>query len=201
MQSYRYYPVFTNKTFKDSFFLINFVDIIEDMDKQYERPFITHSREEDIEEIMSVYESAKSFMRREGNMTQWTGGYPSREIILRDMVAGNHFSYKDPSTGQLLMVFSFIKGDDPTYACIEDGEWLNNEPYGTVHRIASSGHQGGMLERCLGYCAGQVDNLRIDTHSDNHSMQKALQRTGFTRCGIIYIADGSPRIAFQKIFR
>ena len=171
------------------------------MDNQYDADNIFPSRKADMEEIMSVYESAKSFMRKEGNMTQWTGGYPSEDVILRDMEAGNHFSYKDPSTGRLLMVFSFIKGEDPTYTRIEDGQWLNDEPYGTVHRIASAGSKGGMLEKCLGYCAGQVDNLRIDTHADNLTMQKALLRNGFSRCGIIYVADGSPRIAYQKILR
>ena len=57
------------------------------MDNQYDADNIFPSRKADMEEIMSVYESAKSFMRKEGNMTQWTGGYPSEDVILRDMEA------------------------------------------------------------------------------------------------------------------
>lgn len=30
-------------------------------------------------------------------------------------------------------------------------------------------------------------------------MQHKIEKNGFTRCGIIYITDGSPRIAYQKV--
>ena len=30
-------------------------------------------------------------------------------------------------------------------------------------------------------------------------MQHVLESNGFTRCGIIHVADGSPRIAYQKL--
>ena len=41
-------------------------------------------------------------------------------------------------------------------------------------------------------------NLRIDTHQDNKVMQHVVEKHGFTRRGIIYIADGSPRIAYER---
>lgn len=151
-----------------------------------------------IDEIMEIYERAKVYMRKEGNMTQWTGGYPSKEIILKDIEAGQHFSGYDPETGELLMVFTFIIGEDPTYGYIENGEWLNSEPYGTVHRIASSGKRKGMLRECIEFCGDLVDNIRIDTHADNQTMQRGVLKLGFSRCGIIYLADGAPRVAFQK---
>ena len=28
-------------------------------------------------------------------------------------------------------------------------------------------------------------------------MQHLIERSGFTRCGIVYMEDGSPRIAYQ----
>ena len=30
-------------------------------------------------------------------------------------------------------------------------------------------------------------------------MQHLLEKNGFTRCGIIHVADGTPRIAYQKL--
>ena len=30
-------------------------------------------------------------------------------------------------------------------------------------------------------------------------MQKVLEENGFTKCGIIHVADGTPRIAYQKM--
>lgn len=136
-------------------------------------------------------------MRANGNNSQWTDGYPSDEVILSDMAAGNHYVGIDEN-GHIMFCFTFIIGNDSTYNFIEEGNWLNNEPYGTIHRIASAGICHDVLGRALEFCFKKIKNIRIDTHSDNTPMLTALQRNNFIRCGIIYIADGSPRIAFQK---
>ena len=39
----------------------------------------------------------------------------------------------------------------------------------------------------------------IDTHEDNQSMQKLLAKNQFSYCGIIYLSDGSKRLAFEKV--
>ncbi len=44
-----------------------------------------------------------------------------------------------------------------------------------------------------------MSNFRIDTHNDNKIMQHVIEKNGFIRCGIIYVKDGSPRIAYEKI--
>lgn len=159
---------------------------------------IRKSTLEDIEKIMPIYESAKLFMRKTGNITQWTGGYPSIDVIRRDIENGNHY-IAETEDGGIAFVFTFIVGNDPTYAVIEDGKWLNDNPYGTIHRIASSGISKGSLKAAVNFCLGLIDNLRIDTHADNSPMLNGLQQLCFKRCGIIYTADGSPRIAFQKV--
>lgn len=158
---------------------------------------IRRSTPDDIDRIMEVYESAKKYMRQCGNMTQWTGGYPSHELILKDIEQGSHYIGLDDK-GEVMMVFSFILGEDPTYRIIEGGEWLNDEPYGTIHRIASAGLRDGMLRECVRFCSAFTDNIRVDTHADNAEMQRAIIHCGFKYCGIIHIADGSPRIAFHK---
>ena len=94
-------------------------------------------------------------------------------------------------------VFSFIIGEDPTYGYIENGSWLNEKPYGTIHRMASDGTRRGMLRECLDYCRSLVSEIRMDTHEKNLSMQQACEHLGFQRCGVIYVADGTPRIAYQ----
>lgn len=158
---------------------------------------IRKSKLEDIENIMPIYESAKRFMRKNGNMTQWIGGYPSVEVIKRDIQNGNHY-IATTEGGAVAFVFTFIIGDDPTYSVIEDGRWANEKPYGTIHRIASSGKASGSLKKTVDFCFSMIDNLRIDTHADNSPMLNGLKRLGFRRCGIIYTDDGSPRVAFQK---
>lgn len=43
----------------------------------------------DIDSILSVYDSARRFMRANGNFSQWAGGYPAREDVLGDIMSGN----------------------------------------------------------------------------------------------------------------
>ena len=93
-------------------------------------------------------------------------------------------------------VFYFYIGEDPTYGEIEDGAWKSGATYGTIHRIASDG-SGGILRTAVGFCADQISNIRIDTHHDNKVMQKAVAKLGFERSGIIHLANGSPRIAYE----
>ena len=40
-------------------------------------------------------------------------------------------------------------------------------------------------------------NIRVDTHRDNKVMQHILTKQGFQRCGIIYVKNGTERIAYQ----
>ena len=157
---------------------------------------IRKGTETDVEAVLAVYEAARCFMRASGNLTQWNDGYPSRADVLADMKAGNN--YVGEIDGEIVMAFAFILGDDPTYRIIEDGAWLNDRPYGTIHRLGSIGRKSGMLAACVEFCFTRIDNLRLDTHCDNAPMLAAVDRLGFERCGIIYCRDGSPRIAFQK---
>ena len=152
----------------------------------------------DIGAVLKIYEASRRYMRATGNLTQWADGYPSLTDVQADIEAGN--LYVGEADGRVVMAFAFILGDDPTYRIIEQGRWLNDRPYGTIHRLGSDGsHGGGMLAACVEYCFGRTDNLRLDTHADNRPMLTAVGRLGFTRCGIIYCRDGSPRIAFQKM--
>lgn len=157
---------------------------------------IRKSTTADIEDILNIYEASRRYMRSTGNLTQWSDGYPARADVEADIVAGN--SYVGEIDGQTVMAFAFILGDDPTYRIIEDGRWLNDLPYGTIHRLGSNGRCSGMLAACVEFCFAHTDNLRLDTHRDNRPMLAAVERSGFSRCGIIYCRDGSPRIAFQK---
>ena len=148
----------------------------------------------DLNAVMAVYDVARRTMRKAGNLHQWINGYPSRELIVADIEASN--SYVVECGGRIAGVFAFIVGEDPTYAKIE-GKWLNDEPYGTIHRIASAGIVRGVADPCLDFCKRQGVSIRIDTHADNIPMLSWINKSGFTYCGIIYVEDGSPRKAFQ----
>ena len=103
-------------------------------------------------------------------------------------------------TGLTDLVYNdFHIGDDSTYQVIDNGHWLSDEPYGTIHRIAGDGTIHGVLEIAVNYCKKQISHLRIDTHHDNKIMQHVIEKNGFKKCGIIYVKDGSERIAYELI--
>ena len=149
----------------------------------------------DLDKIMTIYRIAQEFMINNGNPTQWGLEYPARDLILSD-IANNRCKVIEDESG-IHAVFALFDGIDPTYVNITDGEWLNEEPYLTIHRIASDGKAHGIFVFALDYCKDLTDNIRIDTHQNNLIMQKLIERNGFIKCGIIYVGDGTPRIAYQ----
>ena len=104
-------------------------------------------------------------------------------------------------SGQIIGTFFFIQGKDiePTYRQITDGAWLDDSPYGVVHRLAGDGSEKGIATFCLNWALEQSGHLRIDTHGDNRIMQHLARKLGFTACGTIYVEeDHYPRIAYEK---
>jgi hypothetical protein len=153
---------------------------------------------DDLNDIFEVYETARQYMLRTGNPTQWGTDYPPEDMLREDVAAKR--LYVAVENGKIHGAFAFFLGDDPTYAYIE-GAWKNALPYGTIHRIASDGELKGVFRRCLNYCLKTIGNIRIDTHADNLTMQHVLEKNGFEKCGVIYVVDGSPRVAYQFIAR
>jgi RimJ/RimL family protein N-acetyltransferase len=148
--------------------------------------------------ILEIYAGAKLFMQETGNKNQWVAGYPSKELILKDI--SNETSYVCIDNDEIVGVFCFIRGDDITYSKIYDGKWLNDEPYGVIHRLAGKRTGKGVAASCLQWCFEQCGNIKVDTHQDNIVMQKILKDNGYSQCGIIYLENGTQRIAFQKSF-
>lgn len=157
---------------------------------------IRTATEESLAEILEIYAHARKFMAQNGNATQWGDTYPPLECVKQDIGEGKcHICVEDD---RILCVFYFAREEDPTYRIISEGRWLNDRPYAVVHRIASAEGVRGAAAFCLDWAFQQAGNVRIDTHDDNKPMQGLLKKAGFRYCGRITLADGSPRIAFQK---
>ena len=149
----------------------------------------------DLDRIMQIYKIAQDFMIKTGNPNQWRHSHPTEEQIREDIANGiSHVSCEDES---IHGVFALCEGKDPTYGYIEDGSWLNDDKYVTIHRIAGDQQVHGILEMAVAYCKNYADSIRVDTHHDNAVMQRALHKQGFERCGIIYLQNGEPRVAYQ----
>lgn len=157
---------------------------------------------QDLSALLALYAQARHFMAAAGNPSQWTGGYPGLDILQSGIAAGKQHILEAPS-GEMLAAFFFDYGPapEPAYARIE-GAWLRQGPYGVLHRIAVAAPGTGAAGACLAWCfARSGGDLRADTHADNRPMQRSLDKAGFVRCGVIRLADGSPRWAYQKLGR
>ena len=159
---------------------------------------IREARQTDMAEIMKVMDAAKMIMRQSGNMHQWVDGYPSEAVITADMERNGGFVVEDD--GLIVGYFAFLPSPEPTYAKIYEGDWLDDErPYHVVHRIASFPNVHGIFSSIMDFCFSHDSNIRIDTHRDNKIMQHNIAKHHFSYCGIIYLASGDERLAYQKI--
>lgn len=151
---------------------------------------------EDLPRIEEIYANARRFMAETGNPNQWGNTTPVTSLLEDDISKGHlHVMVSD---GVIHGVFYFYIGIDPTYGEIEDGCWTSDTPYGTIHRIAGDG-SGGTLATAVAFAKERINHIRIDTHEDNKIMQRRIAREGFSRCGIIHLANGSPRIAYALL--
>ena len=158
---------------------------------------IRKSTADDVPAILEIFRAAKAYMAAHGNPTQWGGGYPGLPELLPDIARGD--SYVLTENGTVVGTFSFIIGDEPTYQVLLNGRWHADRPYGTIHRLASAGESKGIGKAVVEWCLEHCESLRADTHADNKVMQHLLESEGFTRCGIIHVEDGTPRIAYQRL--
>ena len=158
---------------------------------------IRQSTLEDLPEILRLIAAARAFMAEHSNPSQWPEGYPSAEQLSSDIARGHSYACVAPEYAGLIGTFYFAVEEEPSYQHIE-GRWLNDNPYGVIHRLASDGRVRGLFRECLAFASKHCSEIRVDTHEDNAPMRQLLVAESFVPCGTIYVADGSPRIAYQK---
>ena len=158
---------------------------------------IRNANIKELNEIKEIYNKAKSFMDNSGNAGQWINNYPQKNLLEEDINNNRLFVCLD--SDKIVAVFCFFIGIEPTYNKIYDGEWLNNEQYGIIHRIAVAEHQKGIASFCIKWCLNKFHNIKIDTHKNNIPMQKTILKNGFKYCGIIKKPDGTERLAYQSL--
>jgi hypothetical protein len=152
---------------------------------------------QDLPAIMEVYRGAQGFMAQTGNPTQWGNFYPTIPMLEEDIALNRlHVIVRD---NDICGVFMFAIGEDPWYAVIDNGEWLDNSLYGVIHRIASCIGARGVVREATEFALEKIGHIRIDTHEDNKIMQHVLEKIGYQRRGVIYVYDGTPREAYEYV--
>ena len=163
---------------------------------------IRKAETEDLPYIYGIYEKARLFMRAHSNPCQWGSSYPEKELTEEDIREKRLFvitENDEKREERIEGVFVFTTEEEKNYREI-DGSWSYTLPCGVIHRVASSGRIKNITRSIFNYCLTIIDYLRIDTHEDNTTMQNALARYGFRRCGIIYYNrdnSATKRIAYD----
>ncbi|KFI45448.1 Protein N-acetyltransferase, RimJ/RimL family [Bifidobacterium bohemicum] len=158
----------------------------------------------DYETIMANYARARDLMARTGNPNQWGTSWPPADLVEQDIRQCRAMVLVDAEGGveRILAQFAMFEGAEPTYAHLAQGSWLDDAPYATMHRLASSGLRPHSARACLEWAVRQYGNVRCDTHPDNLAMQHVFETCGFTRCGTISVNDmgdrGHVRIVYQR---
>ena len=157
----------------------------------------------DVDRIMDIMHQAQEYLKS-NNVDQWQDGYPQPDIILNDIK--NKESYVAEVDGIVAgtLVISF-RGEE-TYDKIYEGEWLSDEDYCVVHRVAmDKNYRGkGLASDMLKYAEKlskekNIKSIKIDTHLDNKVMRGLISKNGYKYCGIIYLNNGDKRVGYEKI--
>lgn len=160
------------------------------------------TRTADVDRVMAIFAQAQRFFKANG-IDQWQNGYPNRQTIEADI--RRRYGYVLEYGHRIVATAAVSFDGEPTYQRIEDGNWSTNEPYAVVHRMAVDvtekgiGRASVIMRNVEAMCRKRgINTIRIDTHRDNRPMQRLLAKNHFRRCGLIFLADGSERIAFDK---
>ena len=162
------------------------------------------TEEQDIDRVMEIIKQAQEYFKK-SNIDQWQDNYPTSQTIKDDIANGE--SYVLLNDGMIVATTVISFEGEVTYKDIYNGKWLSNGgKYAVIHRLAvdnnykGSGISSEIIRNVERMCVNLgVHSIKIDTHEQNVSMQRLLQKNEFTYCGVIYLKDMSKRVAFEKL--
>ncbi len=156
---------------------------------------------EDLDTIWNILQDAIAQRKKDGS-EQWQHGYPNKQIVEAD-IQDSH-GYVLIKENQIIAYAAIVFGIEPAYNDIK-GQWLSQDEYVVVHRVATAESYKGhgvatllfqFIER-LSIGKG-VFSVKVDTNFDNYPMLRILEKLHYTHCGEI-IFGGAPRMAFEKL--
>ena len=162
-----------------------------------------------INEIMEIIHDAKRYLKEQGS-SQWNlpDGYPNKSDLIKDI--NNNECYIYLEADKIIGVMIIMQNIDENYNEI-DGNWLNNDKYVSIHRIAVryNYHNQQIGYKMLKLAETIIMNkdiysIKIDTHKINIPMIKTLTKLNYTYCGVITLKrskEDNLRNAYQKILK
>ncbi len=178
-------------------------------DEAEERMQFRATEEKDMAGVVKLWEQARAYFSLQG-IDQWQDGYPNRESLAQDRAAGESYVLIDEKTPEERVCATALISfrPEPDYRVIWGGEgWQGAEPCAVIHRVAvddglkGQGLAGILLGHAQDMCRARgITCIRMDTHEDNRSMRRFLEKNGFLLRGRIRLGrDGSLRVAYEKI--
>lgn len=165
---------------------------------------IRRALKEDIPTILSIVRSAQLSLYELG-IDQWQDGYPSREVIEKDIAAdvGYVACLED---GNVVGYEAIILSGEEAYKQLPDDAWHTPNEYVVVHRLCvlrKCCRQGIAIE-LMRFASKHalkhhIYNFRIDTHKGNVRMMSMLKKLGFEHCGRIRYDSGERETFDLKI--
>lgn len=156
---------------------------------------------EDIDSIMVIVRDAQRALAELG-IDQWQDGYPTRDIILRDIDLGQGYLCDDATEG-IVGYSAIVLSGEEAYNQIDEREWNTSKDYVVVHRlcIRNALRRKGIATELMQYAItkakeANLSGFRIDTHKGNIRILSLLERLGFKHTGRILYESGE-REAFD----
>ena len=163
-----------------------------------------HFRKAELSEIAPIWEILQQAIirRKEDGSKQWQDGYPNPEVVQKDIEQGEGFVLVN---GETIIGYSAVLiNDEPAYEKIE-GNWLTNNDFVVIHRVAiSEKYLGKGLAKIIikniedFALSNNIYSIKADTNFDNIAMIKIFENSGYTYCGEVYFR-GSSRKAYEKV--
>ena len=155
----------------------------------------------DIDAASMILKQAARQMMDEGKQ-QWTHYYPTEVHVRDDVERGVGYVLEDDNG--IVGYCAVVLDGEPAYNHLE-GNWLSNDRYVVVHRLAVRMDRKGIglgrifMETIENYAKDHgIYCFKIDTNFDNQSMLGLLNKLGFIYCGEVIYESGR-RMAFEKL--
>ena len=163
-----------------------------------------HFRKAELSEMAPIWGILQEAIlrRKEDGSNQWQDGYPNPAVIQKDIEKGEGFVLVADEA--IVGYSAVIINDEPAYEQIE-GNWLTNDDFVVIHRIAiSEKYLGkGLAKMIIKYIedfalSNNIYSIKADTNFDNIAMMKIFENLGYILCGEVYFR-GSSRKAYEKV--
>lgn len=155
----------------------------------------------DITAIMNIVHGAQEALRELG-IDQWQDGYPTADVILKDIIEGVGYVACIPN-GDIVGYEAVVLTGEEVYRQLPNEAWNTPNEYVVVHRLCvlKEHTRMGIAKQLLSFAAQSaiergVRAFRIDTHRGNIRMMTLLPQLGFKHVGVVRY-DSGEREAFD----